>query len=319
MLRYLKKLENKDISLANGMIPLGSCTMKLNATSEMIPITWPEFAELHPFVPIDQAQGYMEMFRTLSQTLAEITRFAAVSLQPNAGSQGEYTGLKVIRAYLQDNGQAHRDVCLIPTSAHGTNPASAAMVGLKIVAVKTDKKGNVDVQDLKEKAEQHAQNLACLMITYPSTHGVFEEPIKEICNIIHQNGGQVYMDGANMNSQVGLCSPGEIGADVCHLNLHKTFCIPHGGGGPGMGPIGVAKHLAPYLPAHSVVNMGEFGGVKGKAIGAVSAGPFGSSAILPISYVYIQLMGGAGLTKATQRTYQLWRLLDSIGDSIATL
>jgi len=300
MLRYLKKLENKDLALTNCMIPLGSCTMKLNATVEMIPITWPEFSDLHPFVPLDQAQGYIEMFKSLTHTLAEITRFHSISLQPNAGSQGEYTGLKVIRAYLNDIGSSHRDICLIPTSAHGTNPASAAMVGMKIVTIKADKEGNVDFEDLKQKAEQHSKNLAALMITYPSTHGVFEEKIKDICAIIHQNGGQVYMDGANMNSQVGLCSPGEIGADVCHLNLHKTFCIPHGGGGPGMGPIGVAKHLAPYLPTHPVVNMGEFGGSKTKGIGPVSAAPFGSAAILPISHVYIQLMGGSGLTKATQ-------------------
>lgn len=300
MLRYLKLLENKDLSLANCMIPLGSCTMKLNATSEMIPVTWPELTELHPFVPIDQAQGYMEIFDYLSKSLCEITRFHAISLQPNAGSQGEYAGLKVIRAYLKDIGQGHRDICLIPTSAHGTNPASAAMVGMKIVTIKADKHGNVDVADLTEKAEQYKENLAALMITYPSTHGVFEEPIKDICATIHKNGGQVYMDGANMNSQVGLCSPGEIGADVCHLNLHKTFCIPHGGGGPGMGPIGVAKHLAPYLPTHPVVNMGKFGGAPGKGIGPVSGAPFGSSSILPISYMYIQLMGGAGLTQATQ-------------------
>lgn len=299
MLRYLKKLENKDLSLTNCMIPLGSCTMKLNATSEMIPITWPEFGELHPFVPADQAKGYHEMFDKLTDYLSAVTGFPAVSLQPNSGAQGEYAGLRVIRAYLQDTNQAHRNVCLIPTSAHGTNPASAAMCGMKIVVVKADKDGNVDYDDLKQKAEQYSKELACLMITYPSTHGVFEEKIKDICNVIHQNGGQVYMDGANMNSQVGLCSPGDIGADVCHLNLHKTFCIPHGGGGPGMGPIGVAKHLAPYLPAHPVVNMGpKFGGVK--SFGPVSAAPFGSSSILPISYAYIEMMGGEGLTKATQ-------------------
>jgi len=299
MLRYLKKLENKDLSLANCMIPLGSCTMKLNATSEMIPVTWPEFAELHPFVPLDQAQGYHEMFSQLTDSLCEITGFPHVSLQPNSGSQGEYAGLRVIMEYYKDKGQGHRNVCLIPTSAHGTNPASAAMAGMKIVIVKVDAHGNVDVDDLKAKAQQHKNDLACLMITYPSTHGVFEERVQEICQIIHDNGGQVYMDGANMNSQVGLCSPGAIGADVCHLNLHKTFCIPHGGGGPGMGPIGVAKHLAPYLPSHPVVKMDlKFTGNKG--LGPVSAAPFGSSAILPISHVYIKLMGGDGLKKATQ-------------------
>jgi len=300
MLRYLKKLENKDLSLANCMIPLGSCTMKLNATAEMIPVTWPEVSNLHPFVPLDQAKGYESMFQSLSKSLEDITGFSKISLQPNSGAQGEFAGLSVIRAYLNDNGGAHRNICLIPVSAHGTNPASAAMVGMKIVAVKSDSEGNVDVADLKEKAEKHSKDLACLMITYPSTHGVFEESIKDIVNTIHNNGGLVYMDGANMNSQVGLCSPGGIGADVCHLNLHKTFCIPHGGGGPGMGPIGVNSKLAPYLPGHPVVDMKEFGGEQNKAIGPISAAPFGSSSILPISHVYIQLMGGAGLTKATQ-------------------
>eukprot|EP01114_Cavostelium_apophysatum_P003367 TRINITY_DN1319_c0_g3_i1.p1 TRINITY_DN1319_c0_g3~~TRINITY_DN1319_c0_g3_i1.p1 ORF type:complete len:1010 (-),score=304.66 TRINITY_DN1319_c0_g3_i1:65-3094(-) len=298
MLRYLKKLENKDLSLTHSMIALGSCTMKLNATSEMYPVTWPEFGSIHPFVPIDQAQGYHEMFSSLSSALSEITGFAAVSLQPNSGAQGEYAGLRVIKAYLNDTNQKHRNVCLIPTSAHGTNPASAAMAGLRIVPIKSDDDGNVDIKDLKEKAQQHSKELACLMITYPSTYGVFEEGIKEICQTIHNNGGLVYMDGANMNSQVGLCRPGDIGADVCHLNLHKTFCIPHGGGGPGMGPIGVTKQLQPYLPNHPVVDMGQFGGSKGT--GPVSAAPFGSAAILPISHVYIQLMGADGLKKATQ-------------------
>jgi len=299
MLRYLKKLENKDLSLANCMIPLGSCTMKLNATTEMIPVTWPQ-ANLHPFAPLEQAQGYLSMFDSLSKSLEEVTGFSKISLQPNSGAQGEFAGLSVIRAYLNDNGGEHRNICLIPVSAHGTNPASAAMVGMKIVAVKSDSEGNVDVTDLKEKAKKHSQDLACLMITYPSTHGVFEESIRDIVDTVHQNGGLVYMDGANMNSQVGLCSPGGIGADVCHLNLHKTFCIPHGGGGPGMGPIGVNDKLAPYLPGHPVVDMQRFGGEKGKAIGPISASPFGSSSILSISHVYIQLMGGEGLTKATQ-------------------
>jgi glycine dehydrogenase len=294
MLRYMRKLESRDLSLAMSMITLGSCTMKLNATSEMIPVTWPEFGDIHPFAPLDQARGYAEMFATLEKWLADCTGFAATSLQPNAGSQGEYAGLLVIRRFHEDRGQGHRDVCLIPSSAHGTNPASAVMAGLKVVVTKCDDAGNVDVADLRAKAQQHAANLAALMVTYPSTHGVFEEEIREICKIVHDAGGQVYMDGANFNAQLGFTSPGEIGADVCHLNLHKTFCIPHGGGGPGMGPICVASHLAPYLPGHSVVGLGGE-----KSVGAVSAAPWGSSSILPISYVYIGLMGGPGLARAT--------------------
>ena len=296
MLRYITRLQSRDLSLTHSMIPLGSCTMKLNATTEMIPVTWPEFAQLHPFAPRAQTAGYQEMFRRLEAWLAEITGFAATSLQPNAGSQGEYAGLLVIRAYHQAQGNGHRTVCLIPSSAHGTNPASAVMAGMDVVVVKCDENGNVDLVDLRAKAEQHSANLAALMVTYPSTHGVFEEEIAEICTIIHGQGGQVYMDGANMNAQVGLTRPGDFGADVCHLNLHKTFCIPHGGGGPGMGPICVAAHLAPYLPNHAVVN-----GIGGEqAAGAVSAAPWGSAAILPISYTYIAMMGGRGLTLATK-------------------
>jgi len=296
MLRYIKRLESRDLSLTHSMIPLGSCTMKLNATTEMIPVTWPEFAQIHPFAPLAQTAGYQEMFRRLEAWLAEITGFAATSLQPNAGSQGEYAGLLVIRAYHQAQGNDHRTICLIPSSAHGTNPASAVMAGMEVVVVKCDEDGNVDLTDLRAKAEQHSANLAALMVTYPSTHGVFEEEIVDICQIIHANGGQVYMDGANMNAQVGLTRPGDFGADVCHLNLHKTFCIPHGGGGPGMGPICVAAHLAAYLPNHAVV-----AGVGGKqAAGAVSAAPWGSAAILPISYAYIAMMGGSGLTQATK-------------------
>jgi glycine cleavage system P protein (glycine dehydrogenase) len=295
LLRYIKRLEARDLSLTTSMIPLGSCTMKLNAAAEMRPITWPEFASLHPFAPLTDTAGYQELFRRLEAALCEITGFAAVSLQPNAGSQGEYAGLLVIRAYHRDRGEAQRDVCLIPVSAHGTNPASAVMAGMTVVAVACDERGNVDLADLEQKAAAHAPKLAALMVTYPSTHGVFEERIKDICAIVHRHGGQVYMDGANMNAQVGLCRPGEFGADVCHLNLHKTFCIPHGGGGPGMGPIGVAPHLAPFLPGHPLV---ECGGAK--AIGPVSAAPWGSPMVLPISYGYIELMGGAGLTRATE-------------------
>ena len=295
MLRYLRLLESRDLSLTRSMIPLGSCTMKLNATAEMLPITWPQFAGLHPFAPRAQAAGYTQIFQELESFLSEITGFPGVSLQPNAGAQGEYAGLLVIRAYHESRGEAHRKVCLIPQSAHGTNPASAAMVDMKIVVVKTDESGNVDVADLERKAREHAKDLAALMITYPSTHGVFEEEIRHICDVVHQAGGQVYMDGANLNAQVGLCRPGEFGPDVMHINLHKTFCIPHGGGGPGMGPICVAKHLAPFLPGHPVVKVGGE-----KAIGAVSAAPWGSADILLISWAYIKMMGGPGLTLATK-------------------
>lgn len=295
MLRYIKSLEAKDLSLCHSMIPLGSCTMKLNATTEMVPVTWARFGGLHPFAPADQTTGYMQLINELNDWLCEITGFAKMSFQPNSGAQGEYAGLMVIRAYHESRGESHRDVCLIPASAHGTNPASASMAGLKVVVVKCDELGNIDVEDLRAKATEHAANLNSLMVTYPSTHGVFEEPIIEICNIIHENGGQVYMDGANMNAQVGLTSPGYIGADVCHLNLHKTFCIPHGGGGPGMGPIGVAEHLVPFLPDHKVVKIST-----DQAISAVSAAPFGSASILLISHGYIAMMGAEGLTKATK-------------------
>ena len=295
MLRYIKSLESKDLSLCHSMIPLGSCTMKLNATTEMIPVTWAEFGKLHPFAPANQVSGYYSVFNELDKWLSEITGFAAMSLQPNAGAQGEYAGLMVIRAYHQDRGDHHRNVALIPSSAHGTNPASAAMAGMKIVVVKSLENGNIDVEDLKAKAEANKDVLSCLMVTYPSTHGVFEESIVDICEIIHQNGGQVYMDGANMNAQVGLTSPANIGADVCHLNLHKTFCIPHGGGGPGMGPIGVAKHLVKYLPGHAVVDINNE-----KSIPAVSAAPWGSASILLISHAYIAMMGSEGLTEATK-------------------
>ncbi len=295
MLRYMRLLESRDLSLTHSMIPLGSCTMKLNATAEMVPVTWPQFGKLHPFVPRSQAQGYTQIFDELSAMLREITGFDAVSLQPNAGAQGEYAGLLVIRRYHEARGESHRNVCLIPRSAHGTNPASAAMAGLKIVVVKTDENGNIDLADLEAKARANAKDLAALMVTYPSTHGVFEEGIQQVCRIVHQHGGQVYMDGANMNAQVGLCRPGDFGADVCHLNLHKTFCIPHGGGGPGMGPICVARHLAPYLPGHPVVRVGGE-----EAIGPISAAPWGSASILLISWAYIKLMGGEGLTQATK-------------------
>ena len=295
MMRYMRKLESRDLSLTHSMIPLGSCTMKLNAAAEMLPVTWPKVGALHPFAPPAQAKGYRAMFERLEGALAELTGFHAVSLQPNAGSQGEYTGLLVIRAWHESRGEGHRNVCLIPQSAHGTNPASAVMAGLQVVVVKTDANGNIDVADLEAKAREHAKSLAALMVTYPSTHGVFEEAITRVCQLVHEHGGQVYLDGANMNAMVGVCRPGDIGADVCHLNLHKTFCIPHGGGGPGMGPIGVARHLAPFLPGHPVVPTGG-----AKAIGAVSAAPWGSSSILPISMMYILMMGGEGLTRATQ-------------------
>lgn len=312
MLRYLKSLEEKDLSLVHSMISLGSCTMKLNATAEMIPVTWPEFGKMHPFAPKDQTAGYQQLFANLNDWLCEITGFAAMSLQPNSGAQGEYAGLMVIRAYHQSRGDDHRNVSLIPQSAHGTNPASAVMAGMKVVIVKCDERGNIDVDDLRAKAEQYSNELSSLMVTYPSTHGVFEESIKEICAIIHEHGGQVYMDGANMNAQVGLTSPATIGADVCHLNLHKTFCIPHGGGGPGMGPIGVAAHLVPFLPGHVSVNSQQRTAnsqqsltpnseIRNPKSGAVSAAPYGSASILTISYAYIAMMGGEGLTRATER------------------
>jgi len=301
MVRYLKRLEEKDISLVHSMIALGSCTMKLNATSEMIPITWPELANLHPFAPKDQSLGYQEMFRDLEAQLCEITGFDAMSLQPNSGASGEYAGLMAIRAYHQSRGDHHRDVCIIPVSAHGTNPASAAMCGMKIVVVGTDSKGNINVEELKAAAEKHSANLAALMVTYPSTHGVYEDGIKEVCDTIHKHGGQVYMDGANMNAQVGLTSPGFIGADVCHLNLHKTFCIPHGGGGPGMGPIGVKKHLAPFMPDHPSMKEGAIKVGGDSPFGVVSAAPYGSALILPISYAYISMMGSKGLANASKR------------------
>ncbi|MCM2322886.1 MAG: aminomethyl-transferring glycine dehydrogenase [Oligoflexia bacterium] len=295
MLRYIRRLESRDLSLTSSMIPLGSCTMKLNAASEMFPISWPEFAKLHPFVPEEQAKGYHLLFRQLEGMLGEITGFDGISLQPNAGSQGEYAGLQVVRKYHESRGEAHRNVCLIPRSAHGTNPASAALAGLTVVVVECDAHGNIDVVDLRAKAQEHAKNLAALMVTYPSTHGVFEEAITEICQIVHQNGGQVYMDGANMNAQVGLCRPGDFGPDLCHLNLHKTFAIPHGGGGPGMGPIGVKSHLVPFLPTDPLKRA-----ERPKAVGPVSSAAWGSASILPISWMYVRLMGAEGLTVATQ-------------------
>lgn len=295
MLRYLRRLESKDLSLTNSMIPLGSCTMKLNATIEMLAISWPEIASLHPFVPLAQAQGYQQIFSDLEQWLADITGFHSVSLQPNAGAQGEYAGLLVIKKYLESKGQQHRHICLIPQSAHGTNPASAIMAGMQVVGIRCDDQGNIDLEDLKARVTEHAHELAALMITYPSTHGVFEEKVEEICQLIHDHGGQVYLDGANMNAQVGVCRPGDYGADVCHLNLHKTFCIPHGGGGPGVGPIAVAEHLTPFLPGHSVVPLaGE------DRVGPIAAAPWGSASIVTISWVYIRAMGLAGLTQATQ-------------------
>jgi glycine dehydrogenase len=320
MLRYLKRLESRDLSLTTSMIPLGSCTMKLNATAEMFPISWPEISKLHPFAPTEQTAGYAEMCEQLENWLAEITGFDAISLQPNAGSQGEYAGLLAIREYHASRNEVHRNVCLIPTSAHGTNPASANMAGFRVVSVACLKDGDIDLADLRAKAEEHARELAAVMVTYPSTHGVFEPTIREICDIVHAHGGQVYMDGANMNAQVGLCRPGDYGADVCHLNLHKTFCIPHGGGGPGVGPIGVAKHLAPYLPRQFILDaetgrilFGEgehgkrppigggpdyrHGGGKG---GNVSAAPYGSASILTITWMYIRMMGAAGLKRASE-------------------
>mgnify|MGYP006269275257 FL=1 len=290
LLRYIASLQEKDISLSDSMIPLGSCTMKLNAAAEMLPVTWPEIANLHPYCPADQAEGYREMIDQLSGWLADVTGFAGVSMQPNSGAQGEYAGLLTIRAYHEANGHTDRHVCLVPTSAHGTNPASAVIAGMKVVPVKCDERGDIDLGDLREKAEQHADTLAALMITYPSTHGVFEEGVTRACRIVHDHGGQVYMDGANLNAQVGLTTPARIGADVCHLNLHKTFCIPHGGGGPGMGPIGVAKHLVPHLP----------GSPLDRDANAVSAAPSGSPMILPISWMYIAMMGASGLTDATR-------------------
>jgi glycine dehydrogenase len=295
MMRYIKELEKKDLSLTTSMIPLGSCTMKLNPATAMIPVSWPEFSNVHPFAPLDQVTGYSEIIRQLDEFLCEITGFAATSLQPNSGAQGEYSGLMVIRAYQRDRGQKNRNVTLIPTSAHGTNPASAVMAGMKVVLVQCQENGDIDIEDLRQKAGEHKDQLAALMVTYPSTHGVFEEGIREICDIIHDNGGQVYMDGANMNAQVGFTSPAEIGADVCHLNLHKTFSIPHGGGGPGMGPICVAKHLAPYLPGHPLVKTGGK-----KSISAICATPFGSPSILLISYAYIKMLGEEGLSDATR-------------------
>ena len=295
MMRYIKRLENKDLSLVHAMISLGSCTMKLNAATEMDPITWPEFANIHPFTPVNQTQGYQEIFQDLSKDLSDITGFDQVSLQPNSGAQGEYSGLMVIRAYHQSNGDHHRNICLIPTSAHGTNPASAVMAGMEVILIQCDQEGNIDLDDLETKANQYSDNLAALMITYPSTHGVFEQSIKEITKVIHDHGGQVYMDGANMNAQVGLTSPGLIGADVCHLNLHKTFAIPHGGGGPGMGPIGVAKHLSPFLPGNPIIKTGGE-----KSIKAINGAPWGSALILLISYGYIKLLGAKGLKKSTE-------------------
>jgi glycine dehydrogenase len=313
MLRYLRRLEARDLSLTSAMIPLGSCTMKLNATTEMLPVGWREFNRLHPFAPRDQAQGYQVLFGQLEEQLAEITGFARVSLQPNAGSQGEFAGLLVIREFHRARGDGHRTTCLIPMSAHGTNPASAVMAGMQVVAIRSDANGNIDVEDLRLKAAQHRETLAALMVTYPSTHGVFEASIREICRIVHEHGGQVYMDGANMNAQVGLCRPADIGADVCHLNLHKTFCIPHGGGGPGMGPIGVAAHLAAHLPGHPVVDLGH-----ADPAGAVSAAPWGSPLVLPISWAYIALMGSEGLAEATKiailnANYVARRLKDHYG------
>jgi len=294
MLRYLHRLEARDLSLTTSMIPLGSCTMKLNATTEMLPVTWPEFGRIHPFAPAEQWGGYRALFQQLEAWLAEITGLPAVSLQPNSGAQGEYAGLLAIRAYHRARGEGHRTVCLIPQSAHGTNPASAVLAGMQVVVVASAADGTIDLADLAAKAERHARELGALMVTYPSTHGVFEEGIRQVCEVVHRHGGQVYMDGANLNAQLGLTRPREIGADVCHLNLHKTFCIPHGGGGPGMGPIAAAEHLAPYLPGHPLAPPGS------QPVGPVSAAPWGSASILPISFAYIAMMGEPGLRKATQ-------------------
>ena len=302
MVRYLARLEQKDLSLVHSMIALGSCTMKLNSTTEMMPVTWPELANIHPFAPKEQTQGYQEMFDALTEQLVEITGFDGMSLQPNSGASGEYAGLMAIRAYHQSRGDHHRNVCIIPVSAHGTNPASAAMVGYKIVVVGTDEAGNINIPELKAAAEKHKDNLAALMVTYPSTHGVYEDGIKDVCDTIHKYGGQVYMDGANMNAQVGLTAPGIIGADVCHLNLHKTFCIPHGGGGPGMGPIGVKKQLMPFMPNHPSAELDGAIVAGGETpFGVVSAAPYGSALILPISFGYIAMMGSEGLTNASKR------------------
>ncbi|HIC18812.1 TPA: aminomethyl-transferring glycine dehydrogenase, partial [Candidatus Poribacteria bacterium] len=310
MLRYIHQLQEKDLSLANSMIPLGSCTMKLNATAEMVPVTWPEFSQLHPFAPIEQTEGYQLLFDQLESWLSHITGFDGVSLQPNAGSQGEYAGLLVIRQYHRSRGEGHKNVCLIPKSAHGTNPASAVMAGMHVIVVDCDTEGNVDLTDLQRKSQEYKQNLAAMMITYPSTHGVFEEGISEICQIIHQHGGQVYMDGANLNAMIGLCRPGDFGPDVCHLNLHKTFCIPHGGGGPGMGPIAVNEHLIPFLPTHPIVSKQKdsytiehtltYDLQEADGIGPVSSAPWGSANILPISWAYIAMMGSDGLKQATE-------------------
>ncbi|MEL4896005.1 aminomethyl-transferring glycine dehydrogenase [Crocosphaera sp. Alani8] len=317
LLRYLHRLESKDLALNTSMIPLGSCTMKLNASAEMMPVTWPEFGKLHPFAPLSQTEGYQILFQQLDVWLGEITGFDGISLQPNAGSQGEYAGLQVIRQYHENRGESNRNICLIPESAHGTNPASAVMCGMKVVAIQCDKEGNIDIADLEKKSEKHSENLGALMVTYPSTHGVFEEEIINICDIVHRHGGQVYMDGANMNAQVGVCRPADFGADVCHLNLHKTFCIPHGGGGPGMGPIGVKEHLIPFLPTTNLDKYSnpDSNGKADTSIGAISAAPWGSASILVISWMYIAMMGEKGLTDATKvailnANYMAYRLAD---------
>ena len=302
IVRYMKRLENKDVSLVHSMIPLGSCTMKLNSTTEMMPCSFPGFTNMHPFAPTYQATGYRELFEELERDLCEITGYDHISFQPNSGAQGEYAGLRAIMSYLESKGQTNRDVCLIPLSAHGTNPASAQMAGMKVVPIKTSNDGTIDMEDVKGKIEQFKDSIACLMITYPSTNGVFESTVAEICDLVHSVGGQVYLDGANMNAQVGLCRPGDYGSDVSHLNLHKTFCIPHGGGGPGMGPIGVKSHLAPFLPSHPVITTGSvtYMGKSARPFGVVSAAPYGSAAILPISWAYIKMMGARGLKRATQ-------------------